>query len=371
MTRALVIAILLAVAGTAHAYPQFQMARDETCSGCHLSPAGGGLLNENGLNTAESMSQFGTDPAFLNGVVKPPSWLILGGDFRAASGYLQAPQRYLLTIPMQADLYANAVYKTLTFHVTAGYRPPEYGNENATRMWSREHYVQWQSDEGSPEGVFVRVGRLMPIFGLRLAEHDTYIRRYGGVPLYSESYGATVSYVKAKYEAHLSGWGRDHLIDPARQDDGVAAYVETRLSDVAAVGGEAMLQHTVSDDQYRGGVTAKYFLKGPQVLLQGELQVDNQHIGPYGLTKLISYAMASYFPKDQWLIDVGWGHYDENLRIKGLDHDALDLNVHWFTSSHFEALLNARVELIGQASSDVNASGPTGAYVLLMGHYRL
>ena len=30
-----------------------------------------------------------------------------------------------------------------------------------------------------------------------------------------------------------------------------------------------------------------------------------------------------------------------------------------------------RVELIGQASSNVNESGPTGAYVLLMGHYRL
>jgi len=38
---------------------------------------------------------------------------------------------------------------------------------------------------------------------------------------------------------------------------------------------------------------------------------------------------------------------------------------------HFEALLNARIELIGQASSDPNTSGPTGSYVLLMGHYRL
>ncbi|MBV8760229.1 MAG: hypothetical protein JO257_23250 [Deltaproteobacteria bacterium] len=362
---------MLAVAGTAHAYPQFQLVRDETCSGCHISPAGGGLLNENGLNTAESMSQLGTDPEFLNGVVKPPSWLLLGGDLRAASGYLQTPQRYLLTIPMQADLYADAQWEHFTFHVTGGYRPPEYGNETATRLWSKEHYVQWQSDVGSPEGVFVRAGRLMPIFGLRLAEHDAYTRRYGGTPLYSETYGATVSYIKTAYEAHLSGWVRDHLIDPARQDDGGAAYIETRLSDVAAVGVEGMIQHTVSDNQYRGGVTGKYFLKGPGLLLSAEVQVNNQHIGGYGLTKLITYATASYFPKDQWLIDLGWGHYDENLRIKGLDRDALDLNVHWFTSSHFEALLNARVELIGQASTNVNTSGPTGAYVLLMGHYRL
>ena len=369
--RIVVIAVVLAIAGTAQAYPQFQLYRDETCSGCHISPAGGGLLNENGLNTAESMSQFGTDPAFLNGLVKPPSWLVLGGDFRGASGYVQTPQRYLLTIPMQADLYADAQFDHFTVHVTAGYRPPEYLNENATRLWSKEHYVQWQSDVGSPEGVFIRLGRLMPIFGLRLAEHDTYVRRYGGTGLYTETYGATASYIKSKYEAHISGWVRDHLIDPARQDDGGAVYLETRLSDVAAVGAEGMIQHTVSDNQYRGGFTGKYFLKGPQVLLEGEVQVDNQHIGSYGLTKLISYVGADYFPKDQWMVELAWGHYDENLRIKGLDHDALDLNVHWFTSSHFEALLNARVELIGQASSDVNASGPTGAYVLLMGHYRL
>jgi hypothetical protein len=365
--KAIVIAVALALAGgTAYAYPQFQMVRDETCSGCHISPSGGGLLNENGLNTAESMSQFGTDPAFLNGAVKPPSWLILGGDFRAASGYDQTPQRYLLTIPMQADLYADAQWEHFTFHITGGYRPPEYGNENATRLWSREHYVMWQSDVGSPEGVFVRVGRLMPIFGLRLAEHDDYTRRYGGMPLYGESYGATVSYIKTKYEAHISGWVRDPLLDRPIQDRGGAAYIETRLSDVAAIGAEGMLQFSSDDKQFRGGFTGKYFLKGPAVLLQAEVQVDNQHIGGYGLTKLISYAMASYFPKDQWMIDLGWGHYDENLRIKDLDRDQLDLNIHWFTTSHFEASLDSRLELMALGNG-----GPTGAYVLLMGHYRL
>ena len=112
-------AVVLAFAGTAHAYPQFQLYRDKTCSGCHISPAGGGLLNENGLNDAEEMSTFGTAPEFLNGIVKPPSWLTLGGDFRGSTGYFQTPQRYLLGIPMQADLYASAQYEHFTFHVTA------------------------------------------------------------------------------------------------------------------------------------------------------------------------------------------------------------------------------------------------------------
>jgi hypothetical protein len=72
--RALVISIALiaALAGRAHAYPQFQMSRDQTCTSCHLAPSGGGLLNENGLNLSESFSQYGTKPEFLNAAWGPP-----------------------------------------------------------------------------------------------------------------------------------------------------------------------------------------------------------------------------------------------------------------------------------------------------------
>ena len=66
--RGLVVAAVMVLAtGRASAYPQFQLSRDQTCSGCHLSPAGGGLLSENGLNTADAMSQFGTSPEFMYG----------------------------------------------------------------------------------------------------------------------------------------------------------------------------------------------------------------------------------------------------------------------------------------------------------------
>ena len=47
--------------------------------------------------------------------------------------------------------------------------------------------------------------------------------------------------------------------------------------------------------------------------------------------------MGTWFPRDDIMLDLGWGHYDENLRIKGLDRDAIDLNIHWFATSHIEA----------------------------------
>jgi hypothetical protein len=63
----LTLALVAALGGHAHAYPQFQLSRDQTCTGCHLSPAGGGLLNENGLNAAEAISQWGTPAGFRAG----------------------------------------------------------------------------------------------------------------------------------------------------------------------------------------------------------------------------------------------------------------------------------------------------------------
>jgi hypothetical protein len=136
------------------AYPQFQMSLDQTCSSCHISPAGGGLLNENGTNTAESISQFGTAPEFMYNTIPLPSWLELGGDLRGADGYLQTPEEYLVGIPMQADLYASAVYKNFRVYLTGGYRPVGYDENGVIPVWSREHYLMYSQNPGSPYGLF-------------------------------------------------------------------------------------------------------------------------------------------------------------------------------------------------------------------------
>ena len=51
---ALALLVLVVLAHRAEAYPQFQVGRDPTCTGCHVSPAGGGALNENGIAVAET-----------------------------------------------------------------------------------------------------------------------------------------------------------------------------------------------------------------------------------------------------------------------------------------------------------------------------
>ena len=356
----------------AEAYPQYQLSRDQTCSDCHISPSGGGLLSENGFQVAESFSQWGTAPQFMYDKIPVPTWLELGGDLRGATGFFSSPDNNFVAFPMQADVYARANYKGFSLEVTAGARPAQWITGNGTpavldRFWSREHYLMWQEDGN--DGLFVRVGRFMPVFGLRFAEHPDYNRRFGGTPLYGETYGAAVEYVTQTWEAHLTGFIEDPLIDPVVHDNGVAAYGEFRPNKQLSLGAEAMVAGNNGDTKIRGGLTAKYYLPAPDVLLQAELQLVHQQIdGPGDPNKLVGYLMASRPFGSALLLDVGFGHYDENIAIQGLDRDAVDVNLHWFVTSHFELVLQNRVEGIGVGQ---NTGGPTSGWSLLHGHYRL
>jgi hypothetical protein len=367
--KALVLAIgfLAALAGTAHAYPQFQISRDQLCTSCHLSPAGGGLLTENGLNTADVTSQWGTNPELMYGKLDLPSWLALGGDFRAMGGYQRAPQQYLTAFPMQGDLYATATLENFSAHATVGFRPAQTGNEAATHVYAREHYIQWQDDPSLNEGVYIRIGHLMPVFGLRLAEHPIYTRRYGGTALFSETYGATISYIKEKYEAHASGFIVDPLMDGVRRENGASLYGEMRVKPTTQIGAGAMLEANDWNRKYRGAITAKHYLEKPGITFLAELQLVSPAVGSTRWKQVTGYLMSSYALTDAILIDLGLGHHDENIEIKNLDRNSVDLNVHWFLTSHFEALLVSRYEQIGILGD----GGNWGAWTMLQGHYRL
>src|SRR6516225_8676416 len=100
---------LLAGERPAAAYPQFQFSSGTNrCSQCHYSPAGGGLLTSWGRDESADTISLGGDGAFLHGLVTPPSWLGIGGDFRLAalSTDVGSPDGAdTAFFPMQADLY--------------------------------------------------------------------------------------------------------------------------------------------------------------------------------------------------------------------------------------------------------------------------
>lgn len=376
MSRGLTIALALGLAtavlaGTEHAaqaYPQFQLVRDQTCSGCHLSPAGGGLLSENGYASAEAGSQWGTAPEFLYDKLPLPSWLALGGDLRAAAGIdARGPARDTVMFPMQAELYAAASHAQFSLHVTAGLRDPQYRNTVPTLFASREHWLQWQQHPGEPTGLVVRVGRFMPVFGLRYAEHPTYTRRYGGTPLYGETYAAAVEAIEPGWEVHATAFIRDPVLpDSIERGNGATLYAEARLAEHTSVGVEGKLDVTPDDRRVHGGVTAKQLVL-PQLVLAAEVQLVHQHVDAGGGSQdqLVGSLLGSYFA-GAFMIDLGVNVFHENLAVKLQDQEAVDLNVHWFVTSHLEALLTSRFQMLA-----FGADGYSSGYSLLQLHYRL
>lgn len=367
---AIVIAwIVVGLGGRADAYPQFQLSSDTTCTACHISPSGGGLLNENGLNTADTMSQFGTAPEFMYGKVEPPGWLQLGGDARVLSGYMQAPQRYLVTLPMQGDAYAHASKGAFSVQLTAGFRPAQEDNRVLTSVWAREHYVMWQSNPGEREGQWIRAGHFMPVFGLRFVEHPMYTRRFGGTPLLGEKYGVSFSMIDEKWEAHVSGFLKDPFLDEVMPANGAAAYGEYRLGGHTQLGGGVMFKQSDWDQYRHYAITAKHYLPTPGLLLMAEAQYITYLVEgskDWITDRFVGSLMASLPLPKGLMVDLGLGYYDVNRKLKEIDRECIELNVHWFATSHIEAMLVTRMESIGWTRG-----GPGSGWAMAQLHYRL
>ena len=364
---ALGVAVVIAIlASTAQAYPQLQLIRDQTCASCHLSPAGGGLLSENGLATAQAMSALGDDAAPLWGALGGPAWLAWGGDLRAAGGYTGGANDRTVAFPMQAELTGAVTVGHLSLHVTAGLRDPQEGNTTATLFASREHWLQWQQHDGASDGWFVRVGRFMPVFGMRFAEHPAWTRRYGGTPLYGEAYGAAFEYVSPAWEIHATGFLHDPLLpDSIERGNGATLYAEARVTPRTSIGLEGKVDITPDDHKEHVGMTAKHAIG--DLVLQAEAQIIHQKVVLGGTDEqAVGYAMASYALPYGILIDLGLEAYAPDFHVRYLDQEGADLNVHWFASSHAELVLLNHVQM-----QELGEGGLSSGYALLMLHYRL
>lgn len=364
----LVLAIGVCTMRIAHAYPQFQLSRDATCTGCHISPDGGGLLQENGENVAEDIAWKAHDARFMYGALDMPDWLQLGGDLRGATGFVQAQLARGAAYPMQAELLARAAAGQFSIIARGGLRQLNEDASAAHVVWSREHYAMWQQKPGAGRGLYARVGRFMPTFGLRLVEHPVYTNKYGGRPLYYEAYAAAISYVGDGAEVHVTAFAHDRIASTAEHGDGGAVYGEARLGDHAAIGAEAKVSANEAATHTFAGLTGKLYVPGADLLLLGEGQLIRDHIAAGAgdrATRLAAYVLASRPLPYGLLLDVGLGYYKQDTRVRGLSRDCIDANVHWFVDSHIELLITTRLEILD------GGGGPNGGYALGQLHYRL
>jgi hypothetical protein len=354
------IAVHLPGEGNAFAYPQWQFSAEVSrCNTCHYAPGGGGLPTTYGRDSnGEDLSTWEGEGAFLRGAVKPPTWLAIGGDLRGAfaaqdvgdpNGSRQA------FFPMQADLtLRTALPWWFSAYATGGLRgqsrdagtlvpSQNYQPISTSRLISREHWLMWQR---STQGWYVRAGRFFAPFGLRLAEHVTYIRRDLGFNQLEESYNLSGGYVSNAWELHLTAFAPDFVRHIGSEEAGAAAYFEKRLwNERGSWGLQARLADRSGITRMMEGGVAKYYFQSIKTLLLAEANIV--HLMPdrvVGSTQLVALAGGSFLPHRGVMLTVLGERNQEDLNVRRAAWDALTGLVGWFPVPHAELQLMGRLQ---------------------------
>ncbi len=349
----------LALSSPAQAYPQWQFTSGAVrCNQCHFSPAGGGLVTGYGRDAiGEELSTWEGDGAFLHGAADLPDWLKIGFDARGAMVMQNAggpDQPSTALFPMQLDGQVRVEKGDFSFTGIVGFRGQVRDSDqyvprdnadpaNALRIISREHFVSWSP---ASRGPYVRAGRFFAPFGLRLAEHITYIRRDLGFNLLEETYNLSAGFLENAWEAHLTVFGPD-LLQNGSQEKGVAGYYERRLFDEkASIAAQGRFALGEQRQTITLGAVAKYFLEPAKLLFMGEAnllhatpegsQASNQFVGAGGLAFLPVRGIMLTGLAERRQTDITYKHSALNAATGLLS---------WFPYPHFEIQLVGRLQM--------------------------
>jgi len=378
----LAVGLSLLSARSAEAYPQFQFSSGTSrCAQCHYSPAGYGLLTSWGRDESGDTISRGGDGAFLHGLWAPPDWLALGGDIRYAGlrndvGGAGSPETAFF--PMQAEAYGRAAFgKTgVSLYVAAGLRGATRAEKtgdtiHSTAAISREHYLMWKP---SATGAYVRLGRFYAPYGLRMAEHIYYVRRYSGFNLFEETYNLSGGYLEEDWEVHATAFTKPPSGFPeVLQSEGVrgqggALYGEKRFAAMSAVGLQGRLVVNSEQRVLQGGAIGKLWVEKAKLLAMGELDLQRHDVtGGVAYNQLIAFLGATFFPVRGVMAGLAAERYQEDLRVATTARNAFDLEVNLFPWAHCEIVLLGRYQVTGSGKSD----GDPGSLGMFQLHYYL
>lgn len=366
MRLALAFSILLLAARAAAAYPHYQLSSGtQQCAQCHLAPAGGGLLAPWGVEEGADTIARGGDGRFLHGLVELPSYLAIGGDLRVAAlanttGSDDGTE--LAVFPMQADLAARVGGDRLSVTAVVGARgavrsgapdapksDPPVGEASGPTLRSyviaRELYATWRTDAAS--GPYVRAGRFAAPYGLRLADHTAYVRRYLGYNLMEETLGVGGGHLADSWELHATAFVFDPLQGATRREVGGTVMFEAQPGD-GVIGASARIGRTSDDVRVQAGVHGKLWLDGAKLLVQAEVDGVRQSFATGAdRFQLAAYAGPVLVPVRGVYVGAAYEAFAEDLAVRGVLRQAVGAWVSVLPRAHWEVMLSSRAQRIG------------------------
>lgn len=169
MKKILVTTLLSLLSINVFAFPEMIRHGYTNCTACHVSPSGGGALNEYGKSlSSEVLStwSYKGEENILHGLVDTSGvskWLILGGDFRG------------LQLHEDTDSEVIGRYIKMQGSLEVGVNQPKWAVVGSVGQFEDQ---EWKSKITRFYGLYratdeftVRAGQFIPAFGVNFAEH--------------------------------------------------------------------------------------------------------------------------------------------------------------------------------------------------------
>lgn len=236
MKIAFFISALIFLSNKAYAFPEMIRHGYTSCTACHVSPTGGGVLTPYGRELSrEILSTWGKEGEGqpLNGKATPPDWLRVGGDIR----YMQLFRKTetaeeAKSFWMQTDLESAVIIKNYIIAIAGGVQQAENSDPKKDEFISRRHYIGYKFNDN----LAIRAGRFYPAYGINIPEHASVIKRGLRWDQGQETYNFELNYLKENFEIFLTGlFGRPDQ-NKENTDKGFAISPSYALSDKIKIG---------------------------------------------------------------------------------------------------------------------------------------
>lgn len=204
---------------SAHAFVENTVKGYPNCMACHVSPTGGGLLNDYGRTVSNELMSTWQIEGFerpLGGLVQNTERVKIGGHIRTVQTRSEDERRslgrfFLMQQNVEVGLRVGAVQVVGTLGTQEGPR----GVPNRGEFLSERHYVLLDLGEGA----FLRAGKFRSSYGLNDPNHTRLTQQGLGFGALSETYQAEVAKFYEWGEVVVAGdVGRMDAVQRARDE---------------------------------------------------------------------------------------------------------------------------------------------------------
>ncbi len=327
-----------------------------SCTACHMSPSGGGVLTPYGRSLSnELMSTFGStkNSGFLFSNPEDESkikWLRQQLNIKGVQTYRNTPSvEKAKFIPMQADYELAGDLENFSIVATFGFRSKD-SSQDLKEFFSRRHYGLYRFTDQ----IVGRIGKFMASFGLNGPDHISATRKGLGWDQGSESYNLEMNFIGESFNHTMTLISNSPEEKSVKKDQGFSVSSSyywknnSRLGFSAYQGRQSDFERVVFGPYVTISITEKLFLNSEFFFQDKTIKSDPRHEKGYATFSRLGYETTKGLTLFAQLDRSYLNESDQSTQF-----DSYGPGIQWLPYPHFDLMLFAGKEkLYSQETTD-------------------